>query len=467
MIGSRLVIALMALATALAAANQPEPGRPPAPAVADSFPHARHGRLFTSCEACHAGLMSGDSASLYPSPEVCAPCHDGAVARRVDWAPGARRPSNLTFSHSTHPEIPCASCHSATDTASFMEVSRALPDRCLPCHAPEAESHLAQATCERCHRPLAEVTALPASRVARFPKPPSHDSLWVFAHPRQAAGPTCATCHAREFCASCHVNASGVAAIRALATDPRVAQLARQRRVVYRAPGTHRDAAFLRAHGLMARSNVAGCANCHTRESCLSCHREQERVAPVAQLPRRERGGARGVELGALRPPDHAPDFATRHPTAAAGGDASCARCHSPSFCATCHAGAAAPGFHASNFVERHSEQAYTGDNDCGACHQQESFCVACHRVTGRAATRAPVGRFHDAQPMWLFGHGGIARRAIESCAGCHEQRFCLTCHSASGGWRVNPHGPGFDPSVERRNPAVCRSCHAGGPPRG
>ncbi|MDO8666018.1 MAG: cytochrome c3 family protein [Gemmatimonadales bacterium] len=460
-----------AVASALAAARQPADAPPRAPATpvlaADSFPHPRHARLFTSCTACHSGLAGEDSTAFFPAADVCVPCHDGAMVRRIDWAgPGLRRPTNLSFSHRAHPEIDCAMCHAASDTAAFMEVGRARPERCLMCHAPEAASHLEQESCTQCHRVLTEARALTAADIARFPKPPSHDSGWVFSHRRAAAGPTCATCHAREFCASCHVNAAGVEAVRALPTDERVAALARARHVTYREPSSHRSASFVRSHGLLARESAAACGNCHARESCLTCHREEERVGPVALLPRRTRGGARGVDLRDMRPPDHSPDFQLRHRTAAAGGDATCSRCHSPSYCASCHAGAASPGFHGLDFVERHAENAYTRENDCAACHQPEAFCVQCHRATGRAAARAPIGRFHDAQPAWVFGHGGVARRAIENCASCHAQADCLQCHSASVGWRVNPHGRSFNAGLGDRNPAMCRRCHLGGPPR-
>jgi hypothetical protein len=43
----------------------------------------------------------------------------------------------------------------------------------------------------------------------------------------------------------------------------------------------------------------------------------------------------------------------------------------------------------------------------------------------------------------------------------CHAERDCLTCHSALGGRRFNPHGPGFDPErLRRRNPQMCSACH-------
>ncbi|OGU04123.1 MAG: hypothetical protein A2085_00995 [Gemmatimonadetes bacterium GWC2_71_10] len=435
-------------------------------AAADSFPHARHQHLFTACDACHAGIDSSDVPARYPTPDFCLGCHDGSVARRVTWAPPPPRATNVRFTHPAHPPIPCESCHAASDTAAPMDVGRARPDRCVSCHAPEAESHLAQTSCGPCHGSIGAARDLAVADIARFPQPPSHDSSWVFRHRDQATSPTCATCHARQWCASCHVNAPRVAAIQALEPDDRVAALARSRHVVYPQPASHRTAGFLRTHGLTARAGAAACANCHTRESCLTCHRQEERLAGIAALPRQVRGGARGVDLEGMRPPDHAPDFQLSHRTAAAAGEAVCGRCHAPSYCATCHAGAAAPVFHGSNFVERHSETAYTGGNDCSACHQRETFCVSCHRTTGQARTGAPLGQFHNNQPYWIFGHGGVARRAVETCASCHQQRDCLQCHSASRGWKVNPHGRGFDAGAAGRNQAMCRLCHENGPPQ-
>jgi hypothetical protein len=88
--------------------------------------------------------------------------------------------------------------------------------------------------------------------------------------------------------------------------------------------------------------------------------------------------------------------------------------------------------------------------------------------LLGRANTNAPVGRgrYHDKQPGWLFGHGGVARRAIETCASCHAQDFCLRCHSATSGWHINPHGPNFDPGVQSKNPGMCLICHTTGVPK-
>jgi len=475
-----LLIPALAFAPAAAPPPAPRPSTAVAVAVADSFPHARHGRVFTGCSGCHAGIPSGDSATMRPTPDLCAGCHDGSLLPQVAWTRRPPRPSNLHFDHQLHgvfieasgdSALPCARCHAASDSAPVMEVGRPRPERCLGCHAPEAPSHLAQEACLHCHVPLAEASGLAAATIAAFPKPPSHDSVYVLAHAADAAdssgaGATCATCHAREFCASCHVNASRIEAITSLPSDRRVAALMRDRRWVYPKPSFHEAGGFIRVHGLMARADVSECSNCHARESCLGCHRAEERVQPVTELARRVRGGARGVDLAGFRPPDHAPDHLLRHRAPAAGGDASCSRCHAPTFCASCHDSNGSPRYHGGDFVQRHAQSAFTRENDCATCHQTAAFCRSCHRTTGRSGTGAPVGRFHDAQPNWVFGHGAVARRAIESCASCHAQNDCLRCHSASLGWRVNPHGPGFNQNLEGKNPAMCRLCHVGGPPR-
>ena len=56
------------------------------------------------------------------------------------------------------------------------------------------------------------------------------------------------------------------------------------------------------------------------------------------------------------------------------------------------------------------------------------------------------------------------ARQGLEGCAGCHTQSSCTQCHSARLGWRISPHGPGFDAErLRQANPLTCRLCHPGG----
>ncbi len=466
-----------ALAAALAAAPMPARAQDAAPASqpADTFPHTRHAQLFTTCDACHAGVPTGDTATFFPSPDLCGGCHNGDLARAVNWRPHPLRPTNVTFDHTPH--VPmlvamdstapvCQRCHAHADSLPFMNVGRADPERCVTCHGNGATSHLTQTSCEPCHTTLHDAAALDTEAIRAFPMPPSHDSTWVLRHQTAATGPTCAVCHAQQFCASCHVNARRVEAIRNLPADDRVAALVRGRRVTYPRPPSH-TSDWDQRHGAIAAAGVQECANCHAQESCIGCHRAQERVAAIAALPRRTRGGAPGVELASLRPASHLPDMARNHRALAAGGTASCNTCHRPSYCASCHDAARAPSFHGADFVQRHAQQAYAAEAECASCHQTQVFCRSCHLTLGRANTNAPVGqgKYHDKQPGWLFGHGGVARRSIETCASCHAQDFCLRCHSATSGWHVNPHGPNFDPRVQGKNPQMCLICHTTGVP--
>jgi hypothetical protein len=68
---------------------------------------------------------------------------------------------------------------------------------------------------------------------------------------------------------------------------------------------------------------------------------------------------------------------------------------------------------------------------------------------------------YHDAKQGFLLNHGQAARQSLESCVSCHAERDCLTCHSAQGARRFNPHGPGFDPgTLKRKSPSMCTACH-------
>ena len=56
----------------------------------DRFDHLQHRALFPTCESCHAGVITAQSAddpAIWPSAESCAECHDGTVEDRVDWTP--------------------------------------------------------------------------------------------------------------------------------------------------------------------------------------------------------------------------------------------------------------------------------------------------------------------------------------------------------------------------------------------
>ena len=382
-------------------------------APVQGFDHLKHRALFPSCTSCHAGAARGaGGASLWPDPASCASCHDGTIERAVVWrAPSAPRRSNLRFDHQQHAaavkgEAPaCVACHTETG-APRMAVRPTVVSRCLDCHAVRT-AHLAapDTACATCHVTLARAARLTREDVARFPAPPSH-------------------------------------------SDPRF-------------PGRG-------GHGAVTRSAMAtSCATCHAREFCYQCHAggtPPRVIAVLASDPRSTAIAARGT------PAFHGGNFADRHGAVAAATTASCAGCHVRSDCLDCHRpiAAAAPGYHGTGFLGRHPAAAYARETSCNDCHSERSFCTACHAQAGLVAARGLRTSYHDAKQFFIAGHGHAARQSLESCVSCHTERDCLPCHSAQGGRRLSPHGPGFDANrMRRKNFEMCTVCHGTAVPGG
>ena len=462
-------------------------GRLAARLANDRFDHWQHRRVFPTCQGCHAGAQDS-TRSIWPAASDCANCHDGTIEKKIDWSPpGGSRPSNLRFGHLVHAgkaaerlpgdSVVCASCHLAVG-APWMRVRRTEVRQCLQCHDVRAE-HLAAANtaCGTCHLTLAKATALPRERVARFPTPPSHfDPSFALGHGKLAQPPradggapigvaqSCATCHARDFCITCHVNAPEVPAIQALAPDPR--SLAIETKL--EAPPSHTAPEFIQRHGQEARREPRSCAACHTRESCSACHVAQPEAAAAMYAGGPGRGSGASVTR---RPPrSHGDDFTDRHPPVAAAAPKSCNACHARADCLDCHRpnAASAPGYHPAGFLARHPASAYARETSCSECHNTGAFCADCHQQAGLVARGTLRGGFHDAKAGFIFAHGPAARQSLESCVSCHAERDCLTCHSAVGGRRFDPHGPGFDADrLRRRNPQMCTVCHGNAIPGG
>lgn len=475
-----------------------------------TFPHADHASLFPTCVGCHAGVPAGNAASLFPSPTLCARCHNGDIMPRVDWQPPVPRgPGLLAFSHPSHlgkaKDVGCESCHSIGAGAKWMNVARAAPERCTSCHAHQASAHLADDNvCSTCHRPLAAATGLSEQRVAAIPRLPSHSRAdFVSAHgpAARASNANCATCHAKESCARCHVDSNRSTVIRALGSDHRVAHLVAGKAPSYPRPADHRSADFDLAHGAAARTNVARCATCHARASCETCHTNEGLRSVLRQLPDAREAGTRGVQLQRVAAPSaagaqpaafgaaliaasskrpqqadtthkvlvHAAGFARAHGALASSGAQQCTNCHAQRFCTDCHVGErAGRRYHPSNFVSTHPAKAYGRDTECSSCHSTEVFCRSCHLQVGVAAksgVRSTV--FHNAQPFWLLEHGRAARQDLTNCTTCHQQAYCMQCHSEVGS-RINPHGPGFNAAaMAKRNSLICLVCHLKNPLRG
>lgn len=442
-----------------------------------AFPHAVHERLFPLCESCHAGIQSGATTANYPAASSCASCHDGNLEPRVNWSGPTRRESNLSFVHTVHvarataagDTISCLTCHTAGEPQSRMNVGVARAPQCISCHAHAAPIHPASnAVCATCHLPLA-ASPLSAERVAAFARPAWHDSSNFPATHGDAGLPrsaSCAFCHARESCTRCHANADRIEMISALPFDSRVAELVRGKAPEYPAPPSHSAAEWARTHGSDARGNPLSCSNCHTQPSCRGCHLSPgaNSGSVIAELPELVPGAAPGVSPEQISRPVHPADIALRHASIAKSGKLSCTECHTTQSCANCHNASESRNFHLPNFVARHATSVFSASSDCQACHSTETFCRACHTRSGVAAQSGMNAAFHTGLANWVLSHGQAARRGIESCASCHQPSDCVRCHSAVGGWRVNPHGPSFPANrTALRNAASCRWCHLGG----
>jgi hypothetical protein len=449
---------------------------PPEALAQDRFDHQEHARVFPTCVVCHQGAADSE-APMWPAPVACAACHDGSIERRVTWRPpDAPHPSNLKFVHDLVPlmtretpqgpqSLECRDCHLAPG-GGRMAVERTRPETCLACHVP-GTPHLAVAdtACVTCHLPLARAATIRNADVARFPAPPSHQTPGFAtgaghgARVRALTDPgssSCAVCHARDFCLTCHVDAPEQRAIQALDPDPRARAIV----VALEPPSNHRDAVFLSRHGALVRENPAQCASCHTQESCFTCHAPAQRVATA--LHRASPGRGSGALPGRRPPASHGDNFAERHENLAVTTPATCGGCHVRSDCLDCHRpDAAGRGYHPAGFLTTHPAAAYTRESRCGDCHNVGSFCASCHASAGLRST-GPLGSgYHDASRFFSASHGQAARQSLESCTACHAERDCLTCHSAQGGRRFNPHGPGFDADrLRRKNSEMCSACH-------
>ncbi len=441
------------------------------------FPHARHAKVFPTCLGCHAGIASGDSARLFPTAASCQGCHTGRELKEVPWSGPRRVATNVIFDHAEHyrrtsgtgDSLDCMSCHTAQrGQVVWMDVARAQPALCIDCHAHRVAEHLApQAVCATCHVPLTEASALTERQIAAFDKPASHradDFVLAHAPTSPAEQAQCATCHARESCERCHFNGAAVPAIATLARDTRVARLMAGRPAEYPRPPSHTAASWPYDHGSAARTNIAQCANCHTRPSCASCHAGREAPAVIARLPAPTGAGPAGVGVMYVSRV-HPSGFVTSHGPAASTRQMNCAGCHEQQvFCVSCHAGRTTRGFHPANFMAHHAADSYARQIDCAKCHNTESFCRTCHMNVGIASRANRNIAFHTAEPLWLLQHGQAARRDLATCTSCHQERDCVACHSDIGG-HVNPHGPNFDARrMWERNRSICLVCHISDP---
>jgi hypothetical protein len=419
---------------------------------------------------------------MFPVATDCATCHDGTIQPRVQFEPRTvMTPSNLKFTHDRHATVAagdtslatrCQECHNERN-APRMSVQHTVVGNCLSCHK-LPPTHLAtpDTACVTCHLPLARVAHYTRDDVARLPAPPDHESpdFGLTGHAKVAGGASCATCHAREFCASCHVNAPEVAPIRGLESDPRSTAIATS----LRTPASHTEPEFLSTHRKGAAARGATCSTCHTRESCEACHIAPA-PNPVRSLAQAGAGRALGAQVERKEPTTHTERFRENHGPEASASPATCMGCHVRTQCLECHRPDPSgtnprEAYHPAAFLTRHPSEAWSRQANCSDCHNPGQFCQTCHLQSGLTAGSNRLGGrgYHDAIPNFSLGHGQAARQSLESCASCHAERDCTACHSSvGGGFGFSPHGPNFNSErLLKKNPSLCVACHGTSIPR-
>jgi hypothetical protein len=163
------------------------------------------------------------------------------------------------------------------------------------------------------------------------------------------------------------------------------------------------------AEAFMAVSEArpALCLECHAHRSpshyaeessCATCHL---RLAEATDLPARE------IERFPEPPSHDRPDFLTAH--APSSGDASCAYCHARESCERCHPNA-------------------TTERTIAAIPRDARVA----RLVAARPGEYPTPASHR-DPDFPYAHGVAARASISSCANCHAQPSCRSCHIGSG----------------------------------
>ena len=282
---------------------------------------------------------------------------------------------------------------------------------------------------------------------------------------------TCLECHDRDNCGQCHTNPK----------QPRSWAKAVKQGVIF-------------SHPAHLKATEGRCEPCHEdvaqrqspRESgrliphdaCMTCHRSEYRKTDCRKChPDLAENPARPTSFF-----NHDADFVRRHASLAQGDEQVCAHCHRQSFCADCHGKTEVlrpserqservdkPLIHRGDYVTRHAIEARLDPNSCARCHTQRQ-CVTCHEARRVAPGRGgafthgmPAREWASENPADPNRHKFEARMGVASCAQCHDrgpETNCIRCHKVGG-----PGGRPHDDMIGSRKDPMCRWCHkAGGP---
>lgn len=348
------------------------------------FDHARHVQsIGLPCAYCHSDAITSRRASdrLLPPASRCDACH-GTDHQNLDAVRAGSRPSGQ-----------CSFCHQGYSASEPARVARVvIPAANLRFdHAVHANHAIA---CAECHRGVAQATL-----ATRDMLPDMRTCM------RCHSGAAPEGLHGKEACDACHLTATGARLQTRFATGTLTPPSWMH--------GALHGADWIERHKVVAGSDSAFCATCHSEQECTDCHDGRVR-------PRRI----------------HPNDWISLHPTVA--------RQNGPS---------------------------------CTSCHREQSFCLTCHTragltLSGPTALTAVRGRFHPPREVWsdlprtASHHAWEAERNLSACVSCHTERDCATCHATAlrgGRGGLSPHAPGFSSDCRAafsKNPRPCLYCH-------
>jgi hypothetical protein len=172
-----------------------------------AFPHRAHAVAGVACTKCHAGMEVNATQLHLPEDASCTSCHaaphDPRPCLTCHAAPAAvaaliEARDHLVFDHAPHLAAArgnCMRCH--VGIADGDDHLRPPMATCFKCHDHDAARDARR--CDACHRGLEDTRLLPQSHLA-------HDGDWLREHGMRAAssGDLCQSCHKERFCAGCH-----------------------------------------------------------------------------------------------------------------------------------------------------------------------------------------------------------------------------------------------------------------------
>jgi hypothetical protein len=307
----------------------------PASHAVDGFSLGGHGSV-ASVPMAGGGTTVAASCATCHAQNFCVNCHvnarevpaiqaleldDRSLAHRADFmAPPSHAATNFLASHGpdARRNTPtCAACHSQPS--------------CLACHVAPAPKQVRELALPGPGRAIGARTTRHA--------PSSHTAEFTEGHGGEASATprTCATCHVRDDCLSCHRPGARESS----------------------AGGAYHPTGFLVRHPAATYARQTSCGDCHNAQQfCASCHQQ-------AGLNARAPLGRRSFHDGKAA-------FIVGHGQAARQSLESCVSCHVERDCMVCHAASGAgfgfnphgPGFDGERLRRRNPE-----------------MCIACHGV--------------------------------------------------------------------------------------